>query len=310
MRAMVDAKTTTHSSDFWAYLRIIRPWNVLMVAIAMVLVFQSLIVPALPRAAESFEAFNFVLSVGVMCLLAAGGNAINDYFDVAEDSVNKPDRLIVGRLISRRKTMAFHYALSGLASLLSVWLSFRLSSPIPLVWCAVIGTLLSGYSPWFKRRFLRGNLIIALTVGQLPLWTLIGVLPLEDWPSVLGTLNGSGLLAYAALSAYLTFLREVTKDLQDIKGDRETGYDTLAVRWGERRTIFLLQILHWMGWALLGIASWGAFYWFDATWTPLLFLVPFMGAHLQLSRRLIHSVSAWQKLTLAGGLGFLADLLF
>ena len=307
---MVDAKTTTHSSDFWAYLRIIRPWNVLMVAIAMVLVFQSLIVPALPRAAESFEAFNFVLSVGVMCLLAAGGNAINDYFDVAEDSVNKPDRLIVGRLISRRKTMAFHYALSGLASLLSVWLSFRLSSPIPLVWCAVIGTLLSGYSPWFKRRFLRGNLIIALTVGQLPLWTLIGVLPLEDWPSVLGTLNGSGLLAYAALSAYLTFLREVTKDLQDIKGDRETGYDTLAVRWGERRTIFLLQILHWMGWALLGIASWGAFYWFDATWTPLLFLVPFMGAHLQLSRRLIHSVSAWQKLTLAGGLGFLADLLF
>jgi len=307
---MVDAKTTTHSSDFWAYLRIIRPWNVLMVAIAMVLVFQSLIVPALPRAAESFEAFNFVLSVGVMCLLAAGGNAINDYFDVAEDSVNKPDRLIVGRLISRRKTMAFHYALSGLASLLSVWLSFRLSSPTPLVWCAVIGTLLSGYSPWFKRRFLRGNLIIALTVGQLPLWTLIGVLPLEDWPSVLGTLNGSGLLAYAALSAYLTFLREVTKDLQDIKGDRETGYDTLAVRWGERRTIFLLQILHWMGWALLGIASWGAFYWFDATWTPLLFLVPFMGAHLQLSRRLIHSVSAWQKLTLAGGLGFLADLLF
>ncbi len=307
---MVDAKTTTHSSDFWAYLRIIRPWNVLMVAIAMVLVFQSLIVPALPRAAESFEAFNFVLSVGVMCLLAAGGNAINDYFDVAEDSVNKPDRLIVGRLISRRKTMAFHYALSGLASLLSVWLSFRLSSPIPLVWCAVIGTLLSGYSPWFKRRFLRGNLIIALTVGQLPLWTLIGVLPLEDWPSVLGTLNGSGLLAYAALSAYLTFLREVTKDLQDIKGDRETGYDTLAVRWGERRTIFLLQILHWMGWALLGIASWGAFYWFNATWTLLLFLVPFMGAHLQLSRRLIHSVSAWQKLTLAGGLGFLADLLF
>ena len=316
MRAMANINSRGTPSTFWAYVRITRPWNVLIIAAAMALVFQAWIAPTLAGIAENydglvsfmetFEITNFVLSVCVMCLLAAGGNTINDYFDVTEDAVNKPDRLIVGRLISRRKTMAYHYVLNGLASLMSVWLSFRLSSAVPLIWCAFIGTLLSGYSPWFKRRFLRGNLIISFAVGQLPLWTLIGVLPLSHWSSMLGTLNGFGLLTYAALSAYLTFLREITKDLQDVAGDREAGYDTLAVRWGSNRTIHLLQILHFSGWALLGISSWAALKWFDATWTPLLFLLPFLGAHLQLTRGLIHSVSAYQKLTLAGGLGFLA----
>ena len=112
---MANINSRGTPSTFWAYVRITRPWNVLIIAAAMALVFQAWIAPTLTGIAENydglvsvmetFEITNFVLSVCVMCLLAAGGNTINDYFDVTEDAVNKPDRLIVGRLISRRKTI-------------------------------------------------------------------------------------------------------------------------------------------------------------------------------------------------------------
>jgi len=45
-------------------------------------------------------------------------------------------------------------------------------------------------------------------------------------------------------------------------------------------------------------------------WEVGLFLFPFLGTHIQLSRGIIESVSAWQKLTLAGGLMFLAALIW
>jgi hypothetical protein len=41
----------------------------------------------------------------------------------------------------------------------------------------------------------------------------------------------------------------------------------------------------------------------------LIFLLPYAGATVQLFRKRIESVSAWQKLTLGGGLAFLLFLL-
>lgn len=296
------------TSPFWALVRITRPWNVLMVVVAMLLIKQAWIAPILSAEVLSVNQLNFAFSALVMALLAAGGNVINDYFDIAEDVINKPRRALVGRVISRRKTMAWHIALSGLATGGSIWLSIRMGSPTPFIWCAAVGTLLGGYSPWFKRRFLRGNLIIALTVGQLPFWCLVGMIPVDQWHAFLWTPNGIGLASYAILSAYFTFVREVTKDLQDAEGDRLAHYDTLAVRWGNERTIRLLQVLHAVGWLALLITAAGAVIWLKSSWQIVLFLGPHLGSHVQLTRRQMASVSAWQKLTLAGGLLFLAVL--
>src|SRR5262245_34182619 len=47
-------------------------------------------------------------------LIAAGGNMINDYFDTRIDRVNKPDAVIVGRLVKRRVAIAGHLILSSL----------------------------------------------------------------------------------------------------------------------------------------------------------------------------------------------------
>lgn len=308
MPPMADQPKLVTNSAFWAAVRLTRPWNVLMIVVAMWLILESLLTPDL---AGANSVWVFTLGTVAMAALAAGANVINDYFDVAEDRVNRPERTLVGRVITRRQTMALNHGLTAMAIGFTLAVCLLSKNWWPMVWNTVLGTLLWGYSPWFKRRFLRGNVVIALSVGQLPLWCLLLVAAATDgdWKTWLATMDGSVLLGYVVLSTYVTFLREMTKDWQDARGDGEAGYDTLPVRWGAKRTQSLLNTLHGIGWALMLTAWWASWQALSRPTAPLFFLLPYAGVHTQLLRGRIESVSAWQKLTLAGGLLFLAGLI-
>ena len=56
-------------------------------------------------------------------LIAAAGYIINDYYDVKIDYINKPERIVVGKVIKRRVVMAAHIILNftgiGLGFLIS-----------------------------------------------------------------------------------------------------------------------------------------------------------------------------------------------
>ena len=215
MLAMANAKKhidpITHS-PFWASVRIMRPWNVLMVGISMALVRLAWIQPELSQLLD----LGFIIPATIMMLLAASGNVINDYFDIAEDALNKPHRALVGRVISRRTTLLLHHFMVGTGLSMAFAFSIDLKSPIPFLWAVLIAGLLWLYSPLFKRRFLRGNIVVALIVGQLPIWCTLGAFAHHPWHGFLTETSGQGLLAYAVLSMVITFLREVTKDLQDV----------------------------------------------------------------------------------------------
>jgi 4-hydroxybenzoate polyprenyltransferase len=293
------------STPLWAFIRITRPWNVLIIGGSMWAIRCALVAP---NHVPALSDFSFWITMCIMMLLAAGGNVINDYFDVQEDAINKPKKALVGRVISRRKTLFFHHFLTGMAVVMSAVMSWDERSVWPFVWTVVMATLLWGYSPWFKRRFLRGNVVIALLVGQLPFWAVIGEIMDAHSHPFFSSNDGITLMIYAALSAALTFLREVTKDLQDREGDALTGFDTLAVRWGAQRTWRLLDWTHGLFWIPLIATSFFASYAFEVRWIVLCFLLPFAGTHIQLLRRRLISISAWQKLTLSGGIVFLLDL--
>ncbi len=294
-------------SAAWAGIRLIRPWNVLMIVVAMGLITESLLIPAFGGELPQHQQAIFALGTLAMAALAAGANVINDYFDVAEDRVNRPDRTFVGRVITRRQTLALNYMLTGIAVLSSFGIAVAARSIVPALWIVILGVLLWGYSPWFKRRFLRGNLIIALSVGQLPLWclALLESRSFDRWVELFKSTEGNILLGYVVLSCYVTLLREITKDWQDAAGDAAEGYDTLPVRWGPNRTQRLLHQLHSAGWLLIAAAWWGSVELVARPIAPLLFALPYLAVHIQLARHQVASVSAWQKLTLAGGLLYL-----
>ena len=146
---------------------------------------------------------------------------------------------------------------------------------------------------------------------QLPLWCLALLEPrsFDRWLELFKSTEGKILLGYVVLSGYITLLREITKDWQDAEGDALAGYDTLPVRWGPKRTKSLLHRLHFIGWVMIGVTWWASITLVHRPVAPLFFALPYLAVHIQLARNQVTSVSAWQKLTLAGGLLYLAGFI-
>lgn len=284
-------KPPVTTSPSVALIRLTRPWNLLMIAASMWIFVERLLGASLAGCEWA------VLS---MVAAAGAGNVINDYFDLREDRINKPERTLVGRVVKRRVALAAHHVLSGIALASAGYGAWLLGARWPLVYMVVLGGSLAAYSPFFKRFFLRGNLLIAFAVGQLPIWAgaVVGGADAMVWRVLFG---------YAALSFWLTLTREVTKDVQDASGDARWGYDTLAVRWGRDRTVQLLHAL--LGAGALGLGAAAVWWWGqigpEAVWCAA-FLLPYFVGWSTLRKGEVVRLSAWLKLSLAGGLVALA----
>src|ERR1044072_5932256 len=89
-----------------SFLRLPRVWNLLIIALSQYLTAFMLI------GHDTLMHWRlFVLSVSTV-MIAAAGYIINDYYDVKIDLVNKPERVVIGRGISRRYAILLHTALS------------------------------------------------------------------------------------------------------------------------------------------------------------------------------------------------------
>ncbi|HEY9045297.1 MAG TPA: geranylgeranylglycerol-phosphate geranylgeranyltransferase [Ohtaekwangia sp.] len=168
----------------------------------------------------------FLLSVSTI-VIAAAGYIINDYYDVKIDYINKPDRVVIGRNIPRRHAILFHVVLSGLGILLGLVLSWRIAAinviSVFLLWL---------YSNNLKRLPFIGNFSVAMLTG------------LSIWIVDLLYHSGSALiLIYASFAFFMTLVREIIKDMEDLKGDNTFGCRTLPIVWGLRRTKFVIYLI-------------------------------------------------------------------
>lgn len=215
---------------------------------------------------------------------------INDYFDIREDAINKPRLALVGRVLKRRVVLISHWGWMALAWTLAGMLAWNMRSAGPLFWAVALGLGLTFYSPLAKRKFLLGNLLVAMAVAQLPLWA--GYI-------TLGSISAAGSqgLALAGWAFALTFLRELVKDLQDWEGDRMQGYRTLPVRWGRERAWKWIQAGVWA--AVAGLLATAISI---GDWTSWGLVLPALGALRHAQRRNVRGLSAWLKMVMGGGL--------
>jgi 4-hydroxybenzoate polyprenyltransferase len=184
--------------------------------------------------------FDFFVLTLIVILLTASGNIINDYFDVKVDKINKPEKVLVGKTVKRRVAMALNHGLNIAAMLLSAYLSYKFHSWTTLLIPLTIATLLWFYSPIFKKQIFIGNIIVAICVAIIPLWT--GVFELialkQAFPKVAAALViRQTILQWIGMYALFAFLislsREAFKDLEDLQGDKIGEYKTLPLVLGE-----------------------------------------------------------------------------
>lgn len=160
-------------------------------------------------------------------MIAAAGYVINDYYDVKIDYINKPERVVIGKNIPRRYAILFHGILSGSGIFLGLLVSWRIGAinvlSVFLLWL---------YSNNLKRLPFIGNLVVALLTG-LSIWVVDAQYK-----------TGSALiLIYASFAFFMTLVREIIKDMEDLKGDDTFGCKTLPIVWGIRKTKFLIYLI-------------------------------------------------------------------
>ncbi len=166
-----------------------------------------------------------LLCFSTICI-AAAGYIINDYFDVKIDLVNKPKEVIIGRLIKRRWAIILHQILNFTGILIGFLLSWKI---FLLDFFAV--SFLWFYSERFKRQAFVGNILVAfLTALSL---IVIGIYYQQKQVEV---------YIYALFAFSISLIREIIKDIEDIRGDARHGCKTLPILWGIRRTKILLYI--------------------------------------------------------------------
>jgi 4-hydroxybenzoate polyprenyltransferase len=200
--------------------------------------------------------FNFALLVLSTVLVAAAGNAINDYFDLRIDRINKSKRIIVGKYFSRRKVMTLHTVLSIIAIILGTWVSYKAGALKLATINIVMVALLWMYSVKYKAYFLVGNLLIAFATSMtiIVVWLFdtvsinhVGLFLIPDLHYLLNLL----IWIYIGFAFVISIIREIIKDIEDIEGDKKVGCSTIPVVIGIAKTKFVLVAL--TGLSLLAI---------------------------------------------------------
>ncbi len=153
-------------------------------------------------------------------IIAAAGYIINDYYDVKIDFVNKPERVVVDKVLKRRVVMMAHTFLNLTGIALGLLISYKIA-----VINFLSALLLWVYSNQLKRLPFVGNFSVALLTG-LSLFIV----------AIYYQKNEFLVLAYAIFAFSITLIREIIKDIEDVKGDAVFGCKTLPVIWGIRKT--------------------------------------------------------------------------
>ncbi len=225
-----------------AFLQLIRWPNLVFIAITQALFYYCILLPVIQAAGgtATVDVEMLLWLIGASVFIAAAGYIINDYFDLNIDLVNKPDKLVVEKVINRRWVILWHLLLSLIGLLLSGYVSIKLDSYWLTIANAACIVLLFIYSMSLKKQLLSGNLLISL----LTAWVIL-VLALAEMHSISTEpiaiqeahrkIFRLGVL-YAGFAFIISLIREVVKDMEDREGDRRHGCKTMPIAWGMNAT--------------------------------------------------------------------------
>lgn len=216
-------------------LNLIRWKNLLMIALVQVLIKYALFLPF--GVLTTLNGFNFSLLVLSTLCIAAAGNIINDIYDIETDLVNKPNKVIVGKIISEKKANTLFLVFNSIGVGLGFYLSYSVGRNGFFAIFVIISALLYIYASYLKQMLLIGNFVIsilvALSIIIVGLFELLPVITPENQTTQLMLFKI--LLNYAIFAFLINLVRELAKDIEDIDGDYKAGMNTLPIAIGRER---------------------------------------------------------------------------
>lgn len=205
---------------------VVRGYNILIVVLAQYLT-------AIFILSHDKSLKGVLLDVNVLMLVMAtaatiaAGYIINNFYDYEKDLINRPNKTMLDRLVSQNTKLSFYFVLNFLAVIFASYVSFK---AVLFFAIYIFGIWL--YSHKLKRMALIGNLTSAI-LTITPFFAVF--VYYRNFETV--------IFVHALFLFLLLTMRELTKDLENIKGDLALNYQTIPVVYGERKTRIVLLVL-------------------------------------------------------------------
>jgi|TARA_Y100000588_G_scaffold105190_1_gene114876 4-hydroxybenzoate polyprenyltransferase len=205
---------------------VVRGYNILIIVIAQYLASIFILSPDLPVKAVLFD-LNLFLIVAATSLVIAGGYIINSFYDSEKDLINRPNKTKLDHLVSQKKILSLYFVLNFVAIIVASYVSFFavlfFSAYIFGIWI---------YSHKLKKVLFLGNLVSA-SLALTPFFAVF--IYYRNFEKV--------IFVHAVFLGLIILMRELIKDLENLKGDLALNYNTFPTVYGERSTKALISLL-------------------------------------------------------------------
>ncbi len=232
------------------FLKLIRYQNLLLLAL-MQLIFRFGYLELINIPLSLFY-WQYALLIAATVLIAAGGYVINDIFDQETDLENHSNKTIIGNSISESKAYIIYASLTITGVLCGFILANSVGKSNFAVIFVLIATLLYFYASTLKQIAVVGNIIVATLLAFSVI--IIGIFDIVpntfDFNQKQMMLAFSILFDYAKFAFIINLVREIIKDIEDIKGDTLQEMKTLPILIGVSKTnkiafvLLLLPVLY------------------------------------------------------------------
>ena len=206
---------------------VVRGYNIPVIILAQYLAAIFILSTDL-RALDVLLDFNLFVIVFASAITIASGYIINSFYDSKKDLINKPNKTMLDRLVSQKTKLQVYFGLNFFVFLMAMLVSWRaalfFSSYIFLIWF---------YSHKIKKYPIVGNIMAAL-LTVLPFFgILLYYFKIDGLLENVQNEKYYVIFAHASFLFLLILIREMIKDLENIKGDMAQNYRTLPVILGE-----------------------------------------------------------------------------
>ena len=250
---------------------VVRGYNILVIVLAQYLTSVYILAPELPMRHVLFD-LNLLMLVLASSAAIAGGYIINNFYDSEKDLINRPRKSMLDRLVSQRTKLTVYFVLNFLSAVFASYVSFR---AVVFFSIYIFGIWL--YSHKLKRIGFLGNLTAAV-LSVIPFFAVF--IYYKNFDTV--------IFVHATFLFLVLLIREMVKDLENLKGDLTLNYKTIPVLYGEgiakKAICFLVLITLVPTYLLLYKFEIGYMHYYF--YAALLLLMVFLGILLRANKKL------------------------
>ncbi|WP_417884978.1 geranylgeranylglycerol-phosphate geranylgeranyltransferase [Zunongwangia sp.] len=205
---------------------VVRGYNILMIVIAQYLTSAFILAPELPLREVIFDDNLFFLILSTATVIASG-YIINNFYDSEKDLINRPKKTMLDRIVGQRTKLSVYFILNMVAVFFASYVSFK-----TVVFFSLYIFAIWFYSHRLKKILFVGNLVASI-MAIIPFFAVF----------VYYKNTETVIFIHATFLYLMIVMRELVKDLENIKGDLALNYHTIPVVYGERSSKLFLGIL-------------------------------------------------------------------